>query len=239
MDTINEVHRFLRKFMARHGSFERDDLPDWMNLFWFVFSCFGRKDLAVNRFLKMAVKCKKVMQTISSRCQSIRLLPLSREEISGALTGRFGYGEDDAARAVLVCGGSLGVALRYLSDSEDYYSGGALFRALLENVSSRDLSAALECGEEAASLSREKQKAFCIFAGDSLRKIFLRQQDLPSISGISHEEEGFYSGMAASCRKTFPRNAMAVIDRSQMLLDRNVNPKIVFCDLVNRLYTLF
>lgn len=62
MDTINEVHRFLKRFMARHGSFKRDDLADWMNLFWFVFTCFGRKDLAVNRFLKMAVKCRKIMR---------------------------------------------------------------------------------------------------------------------------------------------------------------------------------
>ena len=62
MDGINEVHRFLKKFMARHGGFKRDDLSDWMNLFWFVFTCFGRKDLAVNRFLKMAVKCRKIMR---------------------------------------------------------------------------------------------------------------------------------------------------------------------------------
>ena len=62
MDAINEVHRFLKKFMARHGSFKRDDLQDWMNLFWFVFTCFGRKDLAVNRFLEMAVKCRKIMR---------------------------------------------------------------------------------------------------------------------------------------------------------------------------------
>ena len=62
MDTINEVHRFLKKFMARHGSFSREDPQDWMNLFWFVFTCFGRKDLAVNCFLKMAVKCRKAMR---------------------------------------------------------------------------------------------------------------------------------------------------------------------------------
>ena len=62
MDVINEAHRFLKKFMARHGSFKRDDLQDWMNLFWFVFTCFGRRDLAVNRFLEMAVKCRKTMR---------------------------------------------------------------------------------------------------------------------------------------------------------------------------------
>ena len=62
MDKINEVHRFLKKFMARHGGFDRDDLGDWLNLFWFVFTCFGKKDLAVNRFLEMAVKCKKIMR---------------------------------------------------------------------------------------------------------------------------------------------------------------------------------
>ena len=62
MDPINEVHRFLKKFMARHGSFRREDLGDWLNLFWFVFTCFGKKDLAVNRFLEKAVKCRKIMR---------------------------------------------------------------------------------------------------------------------------------------------------------------------------------
>ncbi len=62
LEPINAVHRFLKKFMSRHGGFKREDLAGWMNLFWFVFSCYGSKDAAVNRFLNMAVKCKKIVR---------------------------------------------------------------------------------------------------------------------------------------------------------------------------------
>ena len=37
-------------------------MADWLNLFWFAFTCFGKKDLAVNKFLKTAVKRKKIMR---------------------------------------------------------------------------------------------------------------------------------------------------------------------------------
>ena len=42
--------------------------------------------------------------------------------------------------------------------------------------------------------------------------------------------------MAARCRKTFPRFAMTYFDRAQLLVERNVNQKIVFTDLVLKLY---
>ena len=44
--------------------------------------------------------------------------------------------------------------------------------------------------------------------------------------------------MAERCRKSFPRGAMNAIDRAAMLLERNVSQKILFTDLVNRLYML-
>lgn len=48
-----------KKFMARHGGFDRNHLADWMNLFWLVFTCFGKTDLAVNGFLGRPSNAKK------------------------------------------------------------------------------------------------------------------------------------------------------------------------------------
>ena len=42
--------------------------------------------------------------------------------------------------------------------------------------------------------------------------------------------------MAAKLRKNFSRQALAVLDRELQLLERNGNQKILFTDLVNRLY---
>lgn len=188
-------------------------------------------------FLLITHVAEKVLPTITSRCQGFRVPPFSREEIADILKTQFGRTEEEAARAALSADGSVGVALRYLSDREDVNAQRELFRNLMEALSSKDLMSALACGEAMASLpSREKQKAFCKFAVENLRKIFLFQQGMSLLAGIASDEEPFFSSVALKCRKNFPRKAMTVLDRAQMLIDRNVNQKILFCDLVNRMY---
>lgn len=188
-------------------------------------------------FLMITHATEKVLPTITSRCQGLRVLPYSREEITEILTGQFGKSEDEAARAALRADGSVGEALRFLSDREDYKAQTELFSNLINALISKDLIPALACADTMAALpSREKQKAFCKFAVENLRKIFLLQQGLRELAGLSAEERAFFTMAADRCKKSFPRKAMAVFDRAQLLIDRNVNQKILFCDLVNRLY---
>ena len=164
-------------------------------------------------FLFITHAPEKVLQTIFSRCQSVRVMPLSKEE---------------AARVE---------ALKPERDMEEHNLFMDLFSDLLRSIVSRDLTGALECGETMAALdSREKQKAFCNFAGDCIRKIFMLQQKLPQISGVDEHEREFYEEMAAKCPKGFCVKSMTNIEKVVSMIDRNVNSKILFCDLVNRMF---
>ena len=99
----------------------------------------------------------------------------------------------------------------------------------------RDLLGALEVSERIASLpSRESAKAFCIFAADRLRRMFLCQQGI----ALGGETPPQVREWAAKCRKTFPRQALGVLDRAQSLIGRNVNLKILFADMADRMYLL-
>ena len=161
----------------------------------------------------MVLPPEKVLQTIFSRCQSLRVLPLSKEE-------------REAVRAMAP-----------EEDREEYETFMELFTNLMNALAARDLLAALECGEQMASLdSREKQKAFCTFAGECIRKIFMLQQKLPQIAGISPEEEAFYADMAQKCGRKFCSKTVSNIEKVAYMIDRNVNSKILFCDLVNRMF---
>ena len=112
-----------------------------------------------------------------------------------------------------------------------------LFRSLMDALLAKDLSTALEVGEELAALkSREKMKSFCRLAGTAFRDIFVIQQGLPQLSTGGGGE--YLQELAAKCKKTFPRKAQAVIDRANMLIDRNVNQKILFSDMVDRLFVM-
>ena len=164
-------------------------------------------------FLFITHAPEKVLQTIFSRCQSIRVMPLTKEE---------------AAKVQ---------ALKPEDDREEYNLYMDLFADLVNALVARDLMTALECGETMAALdSREKQKAFCIFAGDCIRKIFMIQQNMSELAGVSHEEDDFYRGVAGRLAKTFCSRTITNIEKAVAMIERNVNSKIVFCDLVNRMF---
>jgi DNA polymerase-3 subunit delta' len=156
---------------------------------------------------------EKVLQTIFSRCQSIRVMPLTKDETAQVK------------------------ALNPFDDREEYNLFMDLFSDLMNAIVARDLMAALECGEVVAALdSREKQKAFCAFAGECIRKIFMIQQNMPQIAGIAEEEQEFYSAMAGKCGKGFCSKSITNIEKVVAMIDRNVSSKILFCDLVNRMF---
>lgn len=148
----------------------------------------------LTQFVFVTHSPEKVLKTIISRCQLLRVPPRQR--------------------------------VRVRTEFEE-------FSLLMDALKSGDLSAALEVGEALAALpSRENSKAFCKFAGDRLRSVFLIQQGLDTLAGDDPQAAGW----AASFARTFPRAAMADLDRAAMLIDRNVNQKILFTDLVNRMY---
>ena len=156
---------------------------------------------------------EKVLQTIFSRCQSVRVMPLTKEE---------------AARVN---------ALKPQSEDSDADVFQELFYDLMNSIVSRDLMAALECGDAIAALdSREKQKAFCAYAGDCMRKIFMIQQNMPQIAGVEDAEQEFYASLAQKCGKEFCSKSMTNIEKVVAMIDRNVNSKILFCDLINRMF---
>ena len=160
-------------------------------------------------FLLVTLQPEKVMTTIFSRCLFMRVRPFSREE-------------DRAVHA---------------EESAETTEMADLFHDLVDALVRKDLLGALETADAVADLgSREKQKRFCRVASDGLRNIFLLQQGLPELADLLGDEKPFYEEMAAKLRKNFSRQALAALDRALLLLERNVNQKILFTDLVNRLY---
>ena len=161
-------------------------------------------------FLLITHAPEKVLQTISSRCLHLRVQPLSPEADAQV------HAQEAAGNAVL----------------QD------LFHDILEAVVARDLLKALETGEAVADLKvREQQKTFCRMAAEDLRRLFLLQK-APALCRVPEGEEAFYTRMAGALKPTFPRRAMEALDRALLLLERNVNQKILFTNLVNQLYRL-
>ena len=59
---------------------------------------------------------------------------------------------------------------------------------------------------------------------------------MPQIAGVPENEQEFYSKMASSCGKSFCQRSVTNIEKVVAMIDRNVSSKILFCDLVNRMF---
>ena len=162
-------------------------------------------------FLLITHSPESVMKTIFSRCLLVRVIPLSEEE-------------------------ELRV---HPEKSPDYDTFGDIFHDTVIALEERNLSALTEIADTMAALpSREKQKNFCRFSGEMLRRIFLLQQGLDDLARIPEDEKPFYAETAAKLPKKFPRLAISHFDRAAKLVASNVNQKILFTDLVGRLYMI-
>ena len=161
-------------------------------------------------FLLITQAPEKVLVTISSRCLHMRVQPLSPEAEAEV------HAREAAGNTVL----------------ED------LFHDLLDAVVARDLLKALETGDAVADLKvREQQKSFCKLASEDLRRIFLLQK-MPGMARLQQGTEAWYKASACQLKPTFARRGLAALDRALLLIERNVNQKILFTDLVNQLYTI-
>ena len=153
---------------------------------------------------------EKVLQTISSRCLHMRVQPLSPQADAEV------HATEAAGNAVL----------------QD------LFHDLLDALVARDLLKALETGEAVADLKvREQQKTFCRLASEDLRRLFLLQKS-PALARVPEGEVDYYKRLSSALKPTFPRKALECLDRALLLLERNVNQKILFTDMVSQLYRI-
>ena len=159
----------------------------------------------LTQFLLISHRTDRLLPTISSRCQHIRVYP------------------DDGHGA-----------------AADFESP-ELFFELMDALVSKNLLSCLETGEKLAALpSRESLKAFCRYAAANIRHIFLIRQGLERLDTARANEDGRddVARYARSLAATFPRRALAVLDRTMLLVDRNVNPKLAVTDMVDSLYKL-
>ena len=164
-------------------------------------------------FLLITHSPEKVMQTIFSRCQSMRIMPLTRDE-------------------------KTQVRAKWpVEDAEDHNEFLNLFSELIDAVMRRDLNSALDCADVIASFpSREKQKSFIAFMAESMRKIFTIQQGLSELSEADPQEMEYFRQTAGRLPKKFTGKVFPQLDRVALHLFRNVNQKILFTDMVNRIF---
>lgn len=157
-------------------------------------------------FVMISHKPERLLQTIRSRCQIIQLRPLSKEERSRVS--------------------------RAESDNEEFF---ALMSSLMEAGLAKRVSDTFDIWEAVAAKPREQQREFCVYAENYIRKMFLTSQGMESISDIQESKEDHFRTVSKRIRGDFYERAFAALEKTLAAIESNGNPKLIFCDLCNRI----
>ena len=124
-------------------------------------------------FFLVCHKPDKLLPTILSRCQIIRLQPDTPQDICEILCREEQADRDHAMVAARVARGSYGSALKMLREEELSDEYAADIRELLDAALEHNLTKLLAIADALTTPGREKQRDFCLYAENYIRKIFM------------------------------------------------------------------
>ena len=184
-------------------------------------------------FIFVAEDESKILQTILSRTQLVRINRLNNEEVQQWLINEQGVPKSKAVSVASMANGSLREAFQQLNHADQDWQ--EMLREWLNAMLKNGPAAQVQWVEQVSKLGREKQKQFLIYF-IHLLSIAVR------ISASSHtqeaaEQEIDFANRLIRLAATEQLEAMVQeLNDSVYYIERNANPKILFMALTIKIY---
>ncbi len=184
-------------------------------------------------FLLVSDEPDKLLPTILSRCQLIKIPRFTDNEIRELLKTRQVTGEDKIDGITRVANGNIIRAVELYKNEDSSLGKLASFKSLMRFAWKRDIISLINWSEEIAATGREAQKNFLSFSLRLLRENLMltldqKKNDLVFLSG---EEASFSGNFHPFITR---KNIYLLTDEFNMAsshVEANGNAKIIFLDL--------
>jgi DNA polymerase-3 subunit delta' len=184
-------------------------------------------------FLLVSEEPDKVIPTILSRCQLVKVPSFNSSDIKKYLTDRFSIAPDKASDISRVSNGNITRAIELCENEDSSLANLERFKSLMRFAWKRDIVSIINWSEEISTTGREAQKNFISFSMRLLREnlmLSLNQlkNNLVSLTG----EEATFSG---NFHPFINQNNIYPLTEEFNLvyshIESNGNAKIIFLDL--------
>ncbi|GGE11575.1 DNA polymerase III subunit [Sphingobacterium cellulitidis] len=189
-------------------------------------------------FLLVAENQDKILNTIISRTQLLKVNKLSHEEISQFLVNDKNIDPNRANEIAFIADGNMQSALDQMDESSNQ-NFDLLIRWLRCVVTDAGLNIIQICEEEISKLGRENQKLFLLYSINVLRQIVLLNQGLDQLVFLKDAELDFVKKFSEFTTLEKLQAAIEMLEKTHYSVERNANPKILFLDLSLQLVLLF
>jgi DNA polymerase-3 subunit delta' len=184
-------------------------------------------------FLLVSQEPDKVIPTILSRCQLVKIPSFSSSDIEKYLTDRFNIPPDKAGEISYVSNGNIARAIDLCENEDLALANLDRFKSLMRFAWKRDIISIINWSEEISTTGREAQKDFISFSMRILREnLMLSLDQLKNRLVFLTGEEATFSGNFhpfINQNNIFPLTEEFNLVYSH--IEANGNAKIIFLDL--------
>ncbi|MBQ7221902.1 MAG: DNA polymerase III subunit delta' [Bacteroidales bacterium] len=189
-------------------------------------------------FFLIAQQPSRLLTTIVSRCQLIRLQPESPRDLAAILSKEKGIDESDALNYARVAAGSYGRAIKLIEENESEKEYEQKVKELFEVCLNKNLVEVISTADSLAEMGREQQKTFCRQAELLIRKLFMFANGAGDISLAQQKEYDYLETLASRIKPDFYEKGLKIFDSALVAIESNTNSKLLFLDICNRLYMM-
>jgi DNA polymerase III subunit delta' len=183
-------------------------------------------------FLLVSEEPDKLLPTILSRCQLLKIPVFSQPEISNYLEGR-GVSADKAADAARISMGNISRAIQLSEHEESSHANLERFKLLMRFAYKGDVLSLMNWSEEMAAADRESQKNFIVFSLRMFRENLMLTlgQAKNGIVFLSGEESDFSGKFHPFINNENIDRLATEFNLAHAHMEANGNAKIIFLDL--------
>lgn len=189
-------------------------------------------------FILVSNEESKLLPTVRSRLQGIKVMPQTDVEIAGWLASKHNLPEKECLRIARIADGNPVKAEELVRNEGEIKEFTNYFIETTRNAYARKVDELRNLSEKFAALGREKSMRLLHYFSRMVRENFIFNLKVESLTAMTREEEAFSLRFSPFINYRNIEEISNEIDRAISDVGRNANQKIVWFDLMLRLMVL-
>ncbi len=182
-------------------------------------------------FILVTEEEQKLLSTIRSRCQTIRIPKIDEKDLARALALHPSIGENNPAVVARIANGNYILAEEFLLEDEVRRYNYQQYAALMRYGYSRNLQDLLIWSDELSVIGRTRQVSFLRYCSAFTRENFMANFQQPDLVTMDENEEKFARRFSPFIQEKNVIHLFSEFEKSLRDVASNGNPKAIFTDL--------
>ncbi|MFN6944226.1 MAG: ATP-binding protein [Cytophagaceae bacterium] len=180
-------------------------------------------------FLLITNSLEKILPTILSRTQIVRVPPFTDQEVSQHLIDKFEQESKKATQMAYLADGNMHEAIKLISETEE--DNHQIFSEWMRSCYRKDIPEMINWTESFQKLAKENQKNFFQYGLNIFRESLIYKYADQSILRLNEEDLKFIQNFSKVLDHTKIDKITNELNEASYHIERNANAKITFLDL--------